>query len=509
MLSKPEKSLTIEEIRMSQIRGPQFDNSYARLPAQFYSRQAPEPVKAPGLIRVNRTLAAQLGIAVDWLESAEGVQVLAGNQLAEGSDPIATVYAAHQFGGWNPRLGDGRAVLLGEVIGQDGERYDIQLKGSGRTPYSRGGDGRAPLGPVLREYIVSEAMAALGIPTSRSLAAVTTGERVIRDRALPGGVLTRVSRSHIRIGTFQYFAAGADSDSVRILADHVIERHYPEASGATRPYLALLEAVIGRQAGLIAQWQQLGFIHGVMNTDNMLVSGETVDYGPCAFMDHFDPKTVFSSIDTGGRYAYANQPGIGQWNLAWLARALLPLIDPDENVAVELAQKAIDDYVPRYQAAYGELMAAKLGLPGADESSRALVDDLLEVMAESGADYTLTFRRLAELAAPNSGFESVAHIFQLPESLQPWLEKWLEKLEQQSESAAHRQERMFAINPAYIPRNHLIEESIRAAVDRNDFEPFHRLVERLTEPSRYDPVDARYAMPPKSDEVVLQTFCGT
>ncbi|SDS57377.1 Uncharacterized conserved protein YdiU, UPF0061 family [Halopseudomonas xinjiangensis] len=494
---------------MSQLRSPRFDNSYVLLPDKFYTRQAPEPVKSPGLIRVNRSLAEQLNIDAQWLESEEGVEVLAGNRLAPGSEPIATVYAAHQFGGWNPQLGDGRAVLLGEVVDQQGERYDMQLKGSGRTPYSRGGDGRAPLGPVLREYVVSEAMAVLGVPTSRALAAVTTGEKVLRDRALPGGVLTRVSRSHIRIGTFQYFAARDDGDAVRLLADHVMQRHYPQAATAERPYLTLLQAVIGRQAGLIAQWQQLGFIHGVMNTDNMLVSGETVDYGPCAFMDRFDPKTVFSSIDTGGRYAYANQPGIGQWNLAWLARALLPLIDADENVAVELAQKAIDDFVPRYQQAYAELMCAKLGIAQPDDEARALVDDLLERMTQAGADYTLTFRRLAELAAPNAGFESVAHIFNLPEELEPWLERWQARLAQEDTSAAQRQQQMFERNPAFIPRNHLIEEVIAAAVERNDFSPFHQLVERLALPQTYAEADARYAMPPRPEEMVLQTFCGT
>lgn len=494
---------------MSPIRGPEFDNSYAQLPDRFYTRQAPESVRAPGLIRANHALAQQLNIDTAWLESDEGVQVLAGNRIAAGSDPIATVYAAHQFGGWNPQLGDGRAVLLGEVIDRQGQRYDLQLKGSGRTPYSRGGDGRAPLGPVLREYVVSEAMAVLGVPTSRALAAVTTGERVHRDRALPGGVLTRVSRSHIRIGTFQYFAAREDNDAVRVLADHVIQRHYPDAADAERPYLALLEGVIARQAELIAQWQQLGFIHGVMNTDNMLVSGETVDYGPCAFMDRFDPKTVFSSIDTGGRYAYTNQPGIGQWNLAWLARALLPIIDPDENRSVELAQKAIDDFVGCYQQAYTQQMCAKLGIAQVNDEARALVDDLLERMTAAGADYTLTFRRLAELAAPNSGFASVAHIYTLPETLEPWLERWHALLGREGTSDAQRQQQMLALNPAYIPRNHLIEEVIQAAVERDDFDPFHRLVERLARPGDYVEADARYAMPPRPEEMVLQTFCGT
>ncbi|WP_218573637.1 YdiU family protein [Pseudomonas sp. OIL-1] len=496
---------------MSQVSTPKFDNSYVRLPERFYTRQAPEPVRAPGMIRINEALARQLGISLEWLNSAEGLQVLAGNQLAPGSEPIATVYAAHQFGGWNPRLGDGRAVLLGEVVDSRGRRFDVQLKGSGRTPYSRGGDGRSPLGPVLREYIVSEAMAALGVPTSRSLAAVTTGEKVRRERSLPGAILTRVSSSHIRIGTFQYFASRDDQEAVHILADHVIKRHYPAAAKAERPYVALLQAVIARQANLVADWQQLGFIHGVMNTDNMLVSGDTVDYGPCAFMDAYHPDKVFSSIDEGGRYAYSNQPGIAQWNLAWLARALLPLLDEDEDAAVQAGQQAIDAYEKQYLDAYNDLMRRKLGLARTNEKSITLVTELLQAMHEAGADYTLTFRRLAELAGPTPGPEqaSIAGIFELPDTLQPWLEKWRAQLAAEAGPAAERQRQMLALNPVFIPRNHLVEEIIRAATDKDDFEPFHQLVERLAMPCRYDEKDARYATPPRPEQMVARTFCGT
>lgn len=496
---------------MSQLDSPQFDNSYASLPERFYAYQKPTPVRAPQLIRINRTLAAQLGISTDWLKSQQGLQVLAGNEIAPGSVPIATAYAGHQFGNWNPQLGDGRAVLLGEIIGTDGQRYDLQLKGAGRTPFARGGDGRAPLGPVLREYIVSEAMAALDVPTSRSLAAVTTGEQVMRDRPQPGGVLARICSSHIRIGTFQFFAGRGDTEAVRILADHVIARHYPEAGEAEQPYVALLRAVVGRQAKLIAQWQQLGFIHGVMNTDNMLISGETIDYGPCAFMDVYHPNTVFSSIDRGGRYAYVNQPAIGQWNLAWLARVLLPLLDQDEDAAVRAAQQTIDEYVELYQSSYNDLMARKLGVACGSEETVALVDELLALMTSAQVDYTLTFRRLAELAGPNGQVEgdSVAGIFELPESFAGWVENWQKVIAGQTASPAERQQQMMTLNPAFIARNHLVEEVIRAAEDEGNLQPFHDLVDRLAAPAEYRSEDSRYAMAPTPTQVVQATFCGT
>jgi uncharacterized protein YdiU (UPF0061 family) len=486
----------------------QFDNSYLQLPARFYSRLAPTPVSRPGPIRVNRELAQQLGIDADWLASGEGTEALAGNRLPEGAEPIATVYAGHQFGGWAPQLGDGRAILLGEVIGRDGLRYDIQLKGSGPTPYSRGGDGRAPLGPVLREYIVSEAMAALGVPTTRSLAAVTTGEPVYRQVAEPGAVLTRVARSHIRIGTFQYFLALGDVEALRLLVDYVVERHYPDAAGAENPARALLDGVIARQASLLAQWQLLGFIHGVMNTDNMLLSGETVDYGPCAFMDSYDPATVFSSIDHQGRYAYGNQPGIAHWNLARLAQALLPVIHPDEEQALTLAQDSLDAFAGLFQSAYRGGMARKLGVSDFGEEDDSLAAGLLELMAQEQTDFTLTFRRLADLAGPES-LPGIADLFEFPGSFEPWLERWRQRIENDGQHPGERRLAMYRANPAFIPRNHLVAAAIDAAVGESDFAPFNQLVDLLEQPRDYEPGLVDYARPPRPEEVVSKTFCGT
>ena len=489
---------------MDQHVSPSFDNSYAQLPERFYTRLLPERVSTPGPIRVNRELAEQLGINPDWLASTEGTEVIAGNRIPEGADPIATVYAGHQFGGWNPQLGDGRAILLGEVIARDGVRYDIQLKGSGRTPYSRGGDGRAPLGPVLREYIVSEAMAALEIPTTRALAAVTTGDQVYREIALPGAVLARVAQSHIRIGTFQFFASRQDGDALRLLVDHVLERHYPDAVGAANPAIALLEKVIAQQAQLVARWQLIGFIHGVMNTDNMLLSGETIDYGPCAFMDEFNPETVFSSIDHGGRYAYRNQPGITHWNLSCLAQTLVPLLDEDQDRALEEAQGAVDRFPDLFLDAHQQGMARKLGISLQGEEDEALVQDLLTVMTDTGVDFTLCFRQLADLAG-SGGSVDVSEIFRLPEEFSPWLERWQARL--QAEGDDHST--MYRANPAFIPRNHLVEAAIVAATENQDFAPFNRLVDRLANPFVYDPADSELALPPRPEQVVSQTFCGT
>jgi uncharacterized protein YdiU (UPF0061 family) len=486
-----------------------FNNSYVHLPENFFSHQLPEPVAQPGLIRVNHALAKTLGIAPDWLESAEGVATVAGNHLPSGAQPIATAYAGHQFGGWNPQLGDGRAVLLGEVVASDGIRYDIQLKGSGRTPYSRGGDGRAPLGPVLREYIVSEAMAALSIPTTRALAAASTGDRVIREQVLPGAVLARVAKSHIRIGTFQFFASRDDQQALQTLADYVIDRHYPTAKDSSNPYLQLLRDVIRGQAQLIARWQLVGFIHGVMNTDNMLLSGETIDYGPCAFMDAFNPDTVYSSIDTGGRYAYRNQPGIAHWNLACLAQTLLPLIDTDEDKAVAAAQQAMDEFPDLFLDAHQRGMGNKLGLQLSGAEDEQLVEDLLGLMNETGADFTLTFRRLAELAVPTSASESVSQLFEFGEGFQPWLARWRQRFDSEQADAQQRQQIMLTENPVYIARNHLVEEAIVAATQDKDFEPFNKLVDLLAKPFDYHASGARYATPPRPEQEVKKTFCGT
>ena len=487
-----------------------FDNSYARLPGQFYTRREPVPVANPGLIRLNTALATRLGLDPGWLASEAGVAMLAGNHVPEGADPIAAVYAGHQFGGWNPQLGDGRAILLGEVIGTDGVRYDIQLKGSGRTPYSRGGDGRAPLGPVLREYIVSEAMAVLGVPTTRSLGAVTSGEWLMREKRQPGAVLARVAQSHIRIGSMQFFAARGDTDSLKILVDHVIQRHYPHTQQADHPVRAMLDGVISAQARLIAQWQLLGFIHGVMNTDNMLLSGETIDYGPCAFMDMFDPGMVFSSIDHGGRYAYHNQPHIAHWNLSVLTQALLPLLADDPVKAIAIGQAAIDAFPGLYQAAYHRGMLQKLGLTKSGAEDDRLIQDLLNLMQEEQADFTLTFRYLSDQANPKTASGGgVNSIFDPSERFTPWLERWQQRLSMEPQQANERQQAMYALNPVFIPRNHLVEEVIRAAEKEQDFGPFNILVDRLAKPFDYDRVDARFARPPLPEQVVSQTFCGT
>ena len=475
-----------------------FDNSYAQLPDRFFTGQHPTPVVKPGLIRVNQALAEQLDIDVDWLTSTAGLEVLAGNAVPAGAEPIATVYAGHQFGSWNPQLGDGRAVLLGEVVDTQGARFDIQLKGSGPTAYSRGGDGRAPLGPVLREYIVSEAMFALGVPTTRSLAAVTTGEPVFRETALPGGVLTRVASSHIRIGTFEFFAVKKDIEALRMLADHVINRHYPTAANAANPYLALLESVISRIATLVSQWQQVGFIHGVLNTDNMLLSGETVDYGPCAFMDSFDPTKVYSAIDRGSRYAYQKQPEIAHWNLMVLAQSLLPLIDADQAQAVTLAKAALDQFPSAFHAHHRQGMSAKLGLTTATQTDEQLVRELLELMQNESLDYTLTFRHLSD---PTS------HKL-LPVRLMPWIEDWLARAATETDGKPDYA-LMRSVNPMCIPRNHLIEAVIKAAIEDNDFGPFDALTEALQTPYVERPLENPLTQPPRPDQIVQNTFCGT
>ena len=485
-----------------------FNNSYARLPERFFKPTPPTPVKAPRLIRLNRSLAADLGLDPEWLESVDGIAMLAGNRLPGAAEPIATAYAGHQFGGFVPQLGDGRAILLGEVIDRAGARRDIQLKGSGPTPFSRRGDGRAALGPVLREYVVSEAMAALGIPTTRALAAVTTGEQVVRETMLPGAVLTRVAASHIRVGTFQFFGSRDDIEGVRVLADHVIARHYPHVAEAEQPYRALLDAIVKAQAELIARWLLIGFIHGVMNTDNMSIAGETIDYGPCAFMDHYNPDTVYSAIDRFGRYAYKNQPVIGQWNLTRLAECLLPLISEDEDQAIAQAEDALNEYVPTFEKAYQRGLRSKLGLATEREGDVALVRDLLAAMAAGHADFTLTFRRLSDSAA-NADDANVRKLFEDPSAFDQWLPRWRARLEQEPGDPRARSAAMRQVNPAYIPRNHRVEAMIRAAVDRDDFAPFEELLTVLARPFDDQPEFARYAEPPQQHERVLQTFCGT
>jgi uncharacterized protein YdiU (UPF0061 family) len=486
-----------------------FENTYAALPANFFARVSPTPVASPRLIKLNRPLAIHLGLDPDLLSTPEGTEILAGKNIPEGADPIAMAYAGHQFGHFVPQLGDGRAILLGEVIDADGVRRDIQLKGSGPTPFSRRGDGRAALGPVLREYIVSEAMAVLGIPTTRSLAAVVTGENVMRETPLPGAVLTRVASSHIRVGTFQYFAARGDTDGVRRLADHVIARHYPQAAKADRPYHALLEGVIARQAELVARWLLVGFIHGVMNTDNTSISGETIDYGPCAFMDHYDPATVFSSIDEQGRYAYANQPRIALWNLTRLAECLLPLFSDEQDKAISEAQLVLAEFAEKFNTAYQAGWRSKLGLFTTRDGDPALAQDLLDAMAKNQADFTLTFRRLSDVALDAADDTSVRQLFTDPAAYDEWAVRWRQRIGDEPQSPAARRSAMRSVNPAFIPRNHRIEAVIEAAVNRDDFAPFEELLTVLSKPYDDQPAFAAYADPPKPDQRVLQTFCGT
>jgi uncharacterized protein YdiU (UPF0061 family) len=478
-----------------------FENTYATLPERFFARVRPAPVSSPRLIKINRRLADELRLDADWLASEDGVRVLAGQTVPDEAAPIALAYAGHQFGHFVPQLGDGRAVLLGEVVDRNGARRDIQLKGSGRTPFSRNGDGRAALGPVLREYIVSEAMAALGIATTRSLAAVLTGETVMREAPLPGAVLTRVASSHIRIGTFQFFAARGDDDAIRKLADHVIDRHYPDVRSEAAPYRALLGRVIERQAQLVVRWMQVGFIHGVMNTDNMSIAGETIDYGPCAFMDAFDPAAVFSSIDQNGRYAFGNQPRIALWNLTRLAECLLTLLSDNEDTAIEIAKAELEKFGDAFDAALTKGMLAKLGIAGGSDDGE-LVGEFLRLLAQSNADYTLAFRRLC--SAADGHVDELRDMFIDLAAFDAWTAKWRQQRELHPlDNAAMRK-----INPAFIPRNHRIEAVIQAAL-RDDFAPFEQLLTVLSKPYEDQPQFAAYAEPPKDDERVTQTFCGT
>lgn len=487
---------------------PSFDNSYARLPGRFFARVNPAKAPAPALIALNRDLATELGFDPDWLVGAEGRDFLSGRVIATGSEPIAMAYAGHQFGHFTPQLGDGRAILLGEVIDIHGRRRDIQLKGAGRTPFSRGGDGRAALGPVLREYLVSEAMAALGVPTTRSLAACLTGESVQRERRLPGASLVRVASSHIRVGTFQYFAARQDVDGIRALADHVIARHYPEASRADQPYKSLLEQVVQAQADLIARWMLVGFIHGVMNTDNMSVAGETIDYGPCAFMDAYDPATVFSSIDQQGRYAFGHQPQIGLWDLTRLAETLLALLAEDVDAAITIAEDVLDAFWPRFTKTHDEGMLRKLGLADMREGDAELANMILAALQRNLVDVTLLFRRLSDAVEPGPGEQRVRELFVDPTAADQVLPAWRARLAQDGRTVRDIKREMNAVNPVYIPRNHRIEAVIGAA-EQGDFAPFKELGEVLSRPFDPRPEFARYEDPPSEHERVLATFCGT
>ena len=485
---------------MTKNPGWNLDNSYARLPKTFFTSQNPTPVRSPKLVILNESLGTSMGLDVQALQSEDSVAMFGGSQIPEGAMPLAQAYAGHQFGHFN-MLGDGRAVLISEQISPSDERFDIQLKGSGRTPYSRGGDGRAALGPMLREYIISEAMHALGIPTTRSLAVVTTGEAVIRETDLPGAILTRVAASHLRVGTFQYAANFGTVEEIKALADYTIQRHYLEVEGEESRYLSFLQEVIKRQAKLISKWQLVGFIHGVMNTDNMTISGETIDYGPCAFMNEYDPATVFSSIDRQGRYAYGNQPNIGGWNLARFAESLLPLLHEDQDQAVEIAQNAISDYPDLYHSNWLAGMRAKLGLFNEETQDKSLIEDLLAMMEKHRADFTNTFRALTLDNLEDSP------LFGTPEFAQ-WNELWQTRFGRQQESKESSQQLMRDSNPAVIPRNHRVEDALEAAV-QGDYSVMVKLLEALSKPFAHSPDQVEYCTLPGPSSRPYQTFCGT
>ena len=485
-----------------------FDHSYGRQLPDFCVSCDPAVFPDPQLLRFNSVLAEELGLDAEF-DSSLVARIFSGNELPVDAHPIAQAYAGHQFGNFVPQLGDGRALLLGEVIDRNGQRRDIAFKGSGPTLFARGGDGKAAVGPVLREYLIGEAMHALGIPTTRALAAVATGETVYRTTPLPGAVLTRVAASHIRVGTFEFFAARRQFDQVRKLADYVIQRHYPELAEEEDRYLSLINSVADRQAALLARWMLVGFIHGVMNTDNMAISGETIDYGPCAFMESYDPATVFSSIDHGGRYAYGNQPIIARWNLARFAETLLPVIDPDSpERVVGQAMEIINDFIPRYEAHWLRGMRAKLGLPEKsddDNEDRILVEQWLDLLQHHEVDFTLAWRRLTDAAEGNHGL--LESLFASPDVLQPWLERWHQRITQPGKKTA---EAMRTVNPIYIPRNHLVEEALEAASDQGDLSSFEKLLGVIEHPFNERPDHEHYSTPaPRQFTSCYKTFCGT
>jgi len=482
-----------------------LDDSFARALPGLYEPWNAAEFPAPRLLVLNDTLAVGLGADPEALRTSDGVAALAGQRLFDGSRPVAQAYAGHQFGGYSPRLGDGRALLLGELVDPDGRRRDLHLKGSGRTPFARGGDGKAAVGPMLREYVISEAMHALGIPTTRSLAVVATGEHIARETPLPGALLARVAASHLRVGTFQYAAASHDEELLPRLAAYALERHHPAAAEAENPYLAFYTEVLEAQASLVAKWMLVGFIHGVMNTDNMTISGETIDYGPCAFMDRYHPGTVFSSIDHGGRYAYANQPRIAQWNLARLAETLLPFFGATQEEAVAVATEVLQSFTERFEAHWSAGMRAKLGLIAvpADET---LLPDLLELLDAQDVDFTSLFRALSAMVRGNDG--PVRSLFTEQEALDAWTARWATARAADSRPPSEVADAMDRVNPVYIPRNHLVEAALAAATE-GDMEPFHRLVEVVSSPFEQRPFLLEYSLPAPPDGMPYRTFCGT
>ena len=485
-----------------------FDNSYARLPKSFFECIKPTPVKEPKLVRFNKPLANEIGLNV--IEDNDILSdIFSGNIVPEGSEPIALVYAGHQFGYFVPQLGDGRAILLGEIVNNGGCRFDIQLKGSGQTSYSRSGDGRAPLGAVIREYIISEAMHSLNIPTTRSLAIIVTGELVSRETLLPGGILTRIASSHLRVGTFEYFAASDDQENLQLLADYSINRHFPNIKKSNLRYQTFLESVCDRQAALIAKWMHVGFVHGVMNSDNTSIPGETIDYGPCAFMDSYDPATVFSSIDHHGRYAYGNQPNIAQWNIACLGECLLPLIHPDRNKAIGIAEEILDSFQDKFRKYWLSGMYKKIGLTQNEPEDINLLEQLLELMKENKTDYTLTFRYLSDAIENDTGNSNFEKQFLSQNKISEWLVSWRKRLKIQSASFKKIKMSMQKENPAFIPRNHRIEKAIYEAVDNNDYSYMDHLILLLNKPYQDQPNNSEYMHPPEKPDHNYQTFCGT
>jgi len=491
-----------------------FKNRYINLGTDFYAAAQAAAVESPSLIKFNDALASQLGINPEGSKSAEIAAIFSGKHLPAGAQPLAMAYAGHQFGSFNPQLGDGRALLLGELESLQGEKLSLQLKGSGQTSYSRNGDGRAALGPVLREYLLSEAMQKLGVPTTRALACVTTGESVAREQLLPGGVITRVATSFIRVGSFQYFSARQNLPAITKLADYVIDTNYPACRDAPNPYVDFLARVVEGQAHLIAKWMQFGFIHGVMNTDNMSVAGETIDYGPCAFMDDYSHDRVYSSIDRNGRYAYSNQPSIGLWNLTRLAESIVPLLSEDTDQAVEIAQDILKSFIKQYEDNWLQGMRVKLGLSKqasiSSEDDKKLADDLFEIMADTKADFTLTFYTLSQLdTLSNAKDAKLLSLFNPTNKIHGWLSEWRVRLTKETLTDEQRQHKMHCVNPLYIPRNHQVEAAIRAAEDHNDFSVFHALHEVLQQPFTEQENSQKYTLPPEPEEVVWKTFCGT
>lgn len=489
--------------------GLTFDNSYSKLPRYFFSLINPSPVKKPKLIKLNESLASEFGLDIKKLKSKQGVEFFAGNYIPNQAEPIANVYAGHQFGHFVPQLGDGRAVLIGEIINANGKRYDIQLKGSGQTPYSRRGDGRSALGPVIREYIMSEAMHALGIKTTRALAMVSSGEPVFRQEILPGGVFTRIASSHIRVGTFQYFAATGNVKAIKELADYAIKRHYLACSKQDNPYQGFLAAVIKAQAELITSWMMKGFIHGVMNTDNMSICGETIDYGPCAFMDIYNPNTKFSSIDERGRYAFGNQASIASWNLARLADCLITILAKDKNQAIQIATAELKKFPELFNKLWLKEMRKKFGLDHEQPEDLDLILDFLKLLEQDNGDYNLSFRYLCYLKTRGAKTRDLSKLFKNKIEYQKWQERYLKRIAMEPISQKERFEKMLKVNPAYIPRNHLVEEAIHTAIYQNDFSKMHKLIRVMRNPYQEKSYNSSYMLPPKEVDGLYRTFCGT